>query len=85
MGNLKKWYANLPSAPAIKNPPANAGNMAQSLVQEDSTLLRATKPTYHNYWASALEPVLHNKRSHYNGKPGHSNEDLGQPKINESK
>ena len=47
-----------------------------SLVQEDPTCRRATKPMYHNYWACALEPtglnywspftlepVFHNKRS----------------------
>ena len=45
------------------------GAWTPSLVQEESTLLRATKPVYHNYWASALQPVLHNKRSHYNEKP----------------
>ena len=27
-----------------------------SLVREDSTCLRSTKPVYHSYWASTLEP-----------------------------
>ena len=31
-----------------------------SLGQEDSTCLRATKPTHHNYWACALEPASRN-------------------------
>ena len=57
----------------------------RSLVHEDSTFLRAPQPVYHNYWASALQPVLRNKRSHYKEKPQHSNEDLVQPKINEFK
>ena len=42
---------------------------AQSLVWEDPTCCRATKPVHHTYWARALEPVLCNKRSHCNEKP----------------
>ena len=38
-----------------------------SLVQEDSTLCRATKPMCHNYRAHILEHVLH-KRSHCSEK-----------------
>ena len=40
----------------IKNLPANAGDTVQSLVQEDPTCRRATKPMRHNYWTCALEP-----------------------------
>ena len=40
------------------------GIQVESLVQEDPTCCRAAKPTYHNYQACALRPVLHNKRSH---------------------
>ena len=53
-----------------------------SLIQEDLM----TKPMHHNYWASALEPgnlnywspcalepVLHNNRSHCNEKPAQCN------------
>ena len=32
----------------------------QSLVWEDPTCSRVTKPVRHNYWACALEPVSHN-------------------------
>ena len=32
----------------------------QSLVWEDSTCCRATKPVYRNYWVCNLEPVSHN-------------------------
>ena len=32
----------------------------QSLVREDPTCCRATKPAHHNYWACALEPTSHN-------------------------
>ena len=39
------------------------GMWVQSLVQEDSTDLWATKPMNDTYWAHALEPVLCNKRS----------------------
>ena len=55
------------------------GTRVRSLVQEDSTHCRATKPVGHNYWADApwslcsttgeataraLEPVLHGRRGH---------------------
>ena len=39
------------------------GTWVQSLVWENSTYSKTTKPMSHNYWAPALEPVLHNKRS----------------------
>ena len=45
----------------------------QSLVQKDPTCLGTTKPRCHNYWACALEPMLHNERSHDNEKPAHHN------------
>ena len=41
----------------------------QSLVWEDSTCHRATKPIHLNYWTCALESVLHSKRLHHNKKP----------------
>ena len=48
------------------------GTRDWSLVQEDPTCCRATKPTCHNYWAHVLqllnltppEPMLRNKRKH---------------------
>ena len=54
------------------------GTRVQSLVQEDSTCLGATKPMNYNYWACklqllrprCLESVLH-KRSHCNEKSVH--------------
>ena len=59
------------------------GTQVRTLVQEDPTCLRATKPVRHNYWACApqllkpthLEPVLCNNRSHCNEKPAHCNEE----------
>ena len=36
------------------------GTWVQSLVQEDPTWRRATKPVHHNYWACTVEPVSHN-------------------------
>ena len=33
----------------VKNLPANAGTWVQSLIQEDPTCHRATKPVHHNY------------------------------------
>ena len=41
----------------------------QSLLQEDPTCLRATKPMYHNCGAGALEPMDLSKRSRCNEKP----------------
>ena len=46
------------------------------------------QPVSHNYWAcmsqllkpARLEPVLRNKRSHFNEKPAHHNEDPMQTK-----
>ena len=49
------------------------GTWVRSLVQEDSTYCKATKPVSHNYWACALKPVVCNKRSHCNEKPLHCN------------
>ena len=61
------------------------GTQVQSLVWEDSTCQGATKPMHHSYWAHALEPMLHSKRSHHSEKPAHHNEDPPQPKINRIK
>ena len=36
------------------------GTRVWSLVQEDPTCHRGSKPVRHNYWACALEPVSHN-------------------------
>ena len=55
------------------------GTRVRVLVQEDPSCCGATKPVRHNYWACALEPVLHNKRSHRNEKPAHHNEE--QPPL----
>ena len=52
----------------------------QSLVQEDSTYCRATKPMHRHYYSATarspshqptIEPMLHNKRSHSNEKSTH--------------
>ena len=43
------------------------------LVQEDSTHQDAAEPMRQNYWACTPEPLLHNKRSHWNEKPTHGN------------
>ena len=59
------------------------GTRVQALVQEDPTCCGATKPMRHNYWARVpqllkpvhLEPVLRNKRSPCNEKPGHRNQE----------
>ena len=38
-----------PGSSVVKNPPANAGDTVRSLLQEDCTHRKATKPTHHNY------------------------------------
>ena len=40
------------------------GTRVRSLVQEDPTCCRATKPMHHNYWGCALEPASHNCWAH---------------------
>ena len=40
------------------------GTRVRSLVREDTTCRRATKPMCHNYWACALEPMSHNYWAH---------------------
>ena len=54
-----------PGGPVVKSLPANAGDSGSipSLGGFPHATLRATKPMHRNYWACALEPVLHN-RSH---------------------
>ena len=65
-----KCVWGFPGGPLVKNLPANAGNMVQSMFQEDPMCCGATEPTGHNYWSPhALEPVLCNKRSHHREKP----------------
>ena len=69
-------------------------------IREDLTCLGTAEPADHNYWASALEPVLCNKRGHSNEKPGPAakskpcssqrkpariSEDPVQPKLNKHK
>ena len=60
------------------------GTRAWSLIQEDSTCRRATKPRCH-HWAHALQlrkPVHRNGGGRHNEKPTHRSRDPAQPKIN---
>ena len=50
---LKTPTLDLPGGAVDKNLPANAGTQAPSLVWEDSTGCRATKPVRHNHWTCA--------------------------------
>ena len=38
-----------PGGPVVKDLPCNEGTVVQSLVQEDPTCCKATKPVCHNY------------------------------------
>ena len=51
------------------------GTWVWALVREDPMCRRATKPACHNCWVCTLEPVLCNKRSHWDEKPTHCNEE----------
>ena len=58
------------------------GTQVQSLVGEDSTWFRATKPVHHNYWSlRALEPGCHKKRSHCSEKPANRNKQPSSPQV----
>ena len=48
---------DFPCGPVVKNPLPKQETRVWSLVWEDSTCLRKTKPKCHNYWACALEPT----------------------------
>lgn len=69
LAGQQKRFMNLPGDAVLKRLPANAGTQAQSVVQEDPACLRAAKPAYHNYRASALEYTLGNKRSQHHEQP----------------
>ena len=76
-------FGDFPGGTVIKNPLPMQGTRVWSLFWEDPTCCRATKPVRHNYWAhlpqllkfTRLEPVLRNKRRHYNENPVHSNKE----------
>ena len=48
--------SGFPGGSVVKNPPANAGDMASILIQEDPTYWGATQPVRLSYWTCALEP-----------------------------
>ena len=47
----KKTGRDFPGGAVVKNLPASAGTWVWSLVWEDPTCRRATKPVSHNYWS----------------------------------
>ena len=56
----KLFWGDFLSGSVVKNPPANAGDMVWSLIQEDPTYCGATKSRSHNYWvhvSQLLKPV----------------------------
>ena len=62
---IKNKGLECPVGQVVKDPPLMRGTWVPSLLQEDPTCCRATKPMFHNYWVlSTLEPMFHNKRSH---------------------
>ena len=69
---IKTLQSIFPGGTVGKNPPANVRDMGRSLVWEDSTCCKATKPVRHTTESAHLEPVLHNERSHHSEKATHS-------------
>ena len=64
-----------PCSSVVKNPPANAGDLGSIPDTRGSHVHQnLTKPVSHNYWACALEPVLHDKSSQHNEKRVHHNQ-----------
>ena len=86
--SLALW--DFPGGPVVKNPPANAGDMGQSLVQEDPTCYGATKPSCSRACVLQHEKPPNAKPTHQNQtvaptysnqrKPRHSNKDPTRPK-----
>ena len=68
--HLRKMIGGLCPGSVVKNPPANVGDMVQSLIQEDPTCCGATKPMHNNYWACDLEPRWCNYSSPHTLEPG---------------
>ena len=84
---FRKGLKGFPGGLVIKNPPASAREMVTISDPGRFHMPRTTKPMYHNYWSCALEPRSHNcwslctlepmlldKRSQCNEKPGHRNQ-----------
>ena len=67
-----------PAGAGVKNLPANHGFHPWSgkipRAAKQLNLCAATKPVCRNYWARALEFVLHKERSPCNEKPMHLNQ-----------
>ena len=55
-----RCFLGFPGGSVVKNPPANAGDVVQSLIQEDRTCRGVTKAMSHNYQACALQPGSRN-------------------------
>ena len=74
-----------PGGSVVKHPLPMQGIWVQSLVQEDATCHRTTKPMFCNYWARALEPTLCNKRSHHSEKPTYQSWRVALTLLNQRK
>ena len=72
---LTAWEEDFSGGPVVNTHLPMQGTWVWSLVQEDATCHRATKPVSRHYRSPrALEPMLCNKRNHLNEKPTHYNE-----------
>ena len=68
-------YVYFPGGPVVKNPPATTGDTGSIIGGARFHRLQATKPMCHNYRSlGALQPMLHNKKSHCNEKLRNRNE-----------
>ena len=88
----KVYMRGFPAGAVVENLPANAGDtglspglgryhMPRSNWTHAPQLLSLSSRAFMPQLLkpACLEPVLHNKRSHRNEKPAHSNEDPTQP------
>ena len=62
-----KMFEGFPGGSVVKNLPANAGGTG-SIPGLGRSHIPQSKPLRHN-----IEPVLGNKKNHYNEKPSHHN------------
>ena len=61
---LRLQSRDFPGGTVVKNRLPMQGTWVQTLIWEDPTCHRTTKPVHHNYWACALEPTSHNYWAH---------------------
>ena len=68
-GDNQKYLQDFPGGPEVKNLPTSAGDTGPIPGSQRLHMPRDNKACAPHYWSTrALEPVLHNKKSHHNEK-----------------